>query len=53
MYDDDAIEGVIITGEEEEIFSLGTEVSELLELSELNAKKFVENGQEVLAFIEN
>ncbi|MCT4696769.1 enoyl-CoA hydratase/isomerase family protein [Candidatus Cardinium sp. TP] len=53
VYDDEAIEGVIITGEGEEIFSLGTEVAELLKLSELNARKFAEHGQEVLAFIEN
>lgn len=53
VYDNDAIEGVIITGEGEEIFSLGTDVPELLKLSELNARKFAENGQEILAFIEN
>lgn len=53
VYDDDAIEGVIITGEGEEIFSLGTDVSELLKLNELNARKFAEHGQEVLAFIED
>ncbi|MGI2299513.1 enoyl-CoA hydratase/isomerase family protein [Candidatus Cardinium hertigii] len=53
VYDNEAIEGVIITGEGEEIFSLGTEVSELLKLNELNARKFAENGQEVLAFIED
>ncbi|TDG94400.1 enoyl-CoA hydratase/isomerase family protein [Cardinium endosymbiont of Culicoides punctatus] len=53
VYDNDEIEGVIITGSEEEVFALGTDVSELLKLSELNARKFAENGQEVLALIED
>ena len=53
VYDNDAIEGAIITGEGDEIFALGTHVSELLKLNELNARKFAENGQEVLAFIED
>ncbi|WP_317614973.1 enoyl-CoA hydratase/isomerase family protein [Candidatus Cardinium hertigii] len=53
VYDHDKIEGVIITGEGEEIFSLGTDVAELIKLSELNARKFAENGQEVCSFIEN
>lgn len=53
VYDNDAIEGVIITGEGEEVFSLGLDNSELLKLNELNARKFAENGQEVLALIED
>lgn len=53
IYDNQEIEGAIITGSGEEIFSLGTNTTDLLKLSELNARKFAENGQEILALIEN
>lgn len=53
VYDNDEIEGVIITGYGEEVFSLGVDISELVKLNELNARKFAEHGQEVFAFIED
>ncbi|AWN82097.1 enoyl-CoA hydratase/isomerase family protein [Candidatus Cardinium hertigii] len=53
VYDNEDIRGVIITGAGEQIFSLGVDIAELLKLNELNARKFAENGQDVLAFIEN
>ena len=53
VYDNDSIEGVIITGAGDEVFALGTHIDELRKLNELNARKFAENGQDVFAFIED
>jgi len=46
------IKAVIITGAGEKAFVAGADISEIAELSELNARKFAENGQEVLHLIE-
>ena len=53
VYDDNAIKGVIITGEGEKAFVAGADISEIAILTELNGRKFAENGQEVFAAIEN
>jgi len=46
------IKSVIITGAGEKAFVAGADISEIADLSELNARKFAENGQEVLHLIE-
>jgi enoyl-CoA hydratase len=46
------IKAVIITGAGEKAFVAGADISEIADLSELNARKFAENGQEVLHLIE-
>ena len=53
IYDDADIRGVIITGEGEKAFVAGADISEIGELTELNGRKFAENGQEVFGMIEN
>ncbi|WP_420385615.1 enoyl-CoA hydratase/isomerase family protein [Roseivirga sp.] len=53
IYDDSSIQGVIITGAGEKAFVAGADISEIAELSEVNARKFSENGQEIFAAIEN
>lgn len=53
IVDDTEIKGVIITGAGEKAFVAGADISEIAELSEVNARKFAENGQEVFAAIEN
>lgn len=53
VYDDKDIKGVIITGQGEKAFVAGADIKEISELNEVNGRKFSENGQEVLALIEN
>lgn len=53
VVDNKEIKGVIITGSGEKAFIAGADISEIAELSELNARKFAENGQEVFGLIEN
>lgn len=53
VYDDASIKGVIITGSGEKAFVAGADISEIAELTEVNARKFAESGQEVFAAIEN
>src|SRR5690606_26331926 len=53
VYDDKEIKGVIITGRGEKAFVAGADIAEIAELNEVNGRKFSENGQEVLALIEN
>ena len=53
VYDDKDIKGVIITGRGEKAFVAGADIKEISELNEVNGRKFSENGQEVLALIEN
>ena len=47
------IKAVILTGAGEKAFVAGADISEIAELSELNARKFAENGQEVMQLIES
>ncbi|WP_421976759.1 enoyl-CoA hydratase/isomerase family protein [Roseivirga seohaensis] len=53
IYDSTDVRAVIITGEGEKAFVAGADISEIAELSELNSRKFSEQGQEVFASIEN
>lgn len=53
IYDNSDIKGVVLTGEGEKAFVAGADISEIADLSEVNARKFAENGQEVFAMIEN
>lgn len=52
VYDDKDIKGVIITGEGEEAFIAGADITEIAELNEVNGRKFSESGQEVFSLIE-
>ena len=51
--DNKSIRGVIITGAGEKAFVAGADINEISELSELNARKFAEFGQEVFDNIES
>ncbi|MFY0592885.1 enoyl-CoA hydratase-related protein [Roseivirga sp.] len=53
IYDDSTIKGVIVKGAGEKAFVAGADISEIAELTEVNARKFAEAGQEVFASIEN
>ncbi len=53
VYDDQEVKGVIISGEGEKAFVAGADISEIAELTDVNGRKFAENGQEVFAMIEN
>ncbi|MCL4164766.1 UNVERIFIED_CONTAM: hypothetical protein GTU68_010635 [Idotea baltica] len=53
IYDNPDIKGVVLTGEGEKAFVAGADISEIAGLTEVNARKFAENGQEVFAMIEN
>ena len=53
IYDNAEIKAVIVTGAGEKAFVAGADISEIAALSDLNARKFAENGQEVFAAIEN
>jgi enoyl-CoA hydratase len=52
VYDNTEIKGAIITGAGEKAFVAGADISEISELTDVNARKFSENGQEVFALIE-
>ena len=51
-YDDNAVKGIIFTGEGEKAFVAGADIKEIAELNEVNARKFSENGQEIFEMIE-
>lgn len=44
--------GIIITGAGEKAFVAGADIKEIAELTDLNSRKFAENGQETFALIE-
>jgi enoyl-CoA hydratase len=50
--DNKSIRAVIITGSGQKSFAAGADINEIAELNELNARKFSENGQEILNLIE-
>lgn len=52
-YDKQSIRGVILTGAGEKAFVSGADIKELLEINEVNARKYSEKGQEVLSLFEN
>src|SRR5690606_36890301 len=52
VYDDPAVKGAIFTGAGEKAFVAGADISEISELSNVNARGFAERGQEVFSMIE-
>ncbi|MDO6391985.1 enoyl-CoA hydratase-related protein [Pontibacter sp. BT731] len=52
VYDDPAVKGAIFTGAGEKAFVAGADISEISELSDVNARSFAERGQEVFSMIE-
>ena len=53
IYDNPEIKAVIVTGAGEKAFVAGADISEIADLTSMNARKFAESGQEVFASIEN
>lgn len=53
VYDDDQVRGVIITGAGEKAFVAGADISEFLDVNEMNGRKFSEAGQEIFQIIED
>lgn len=51
-YDEKEIKGVVITGAGDKAFVAGADISEFTGISELNARKFAEIGQEIFRMIE-
>ena len=51
-YNDPEVGGIIFTGAGEKAFVAGADITEIAELTELNGRRFAENGQEVFAQIE-
>ncbi|RLC23099.1 MAG: enoyl-CoA hydratase, partial [Deltaproteobacteria bacterium] len=52
-YDNNDVYGVIITGSGDKAFVAGADINEFKDLNGLNARKYSENGQEILSLIEN
>ncbi|MFD2248474.1 enoyl-CoA hydratase/isomerase family protein [Pontibacter ruber] len=52
VYDDPSIRGVIFVGAGPKAFVAGADISEIAELSDVNARSFAERGQEVFSMIE-
>jgi enoyl-CoA hydratase len=53
VYDDKDAKGVILTGAGGKAFVSGADIEELAGLNELQGRKFSENGQEIMALIED
>jgi len=53
VYDEKAVKGAIIIGSGDKAFVAGADIQELVDLGELNGRKFAEKGQEVFEMIEN
>jgi len=53
IMDNKEIRGVLLTGAGEKAFAAGADISEFTGLSEMHARKFAEEGQEVFELIEN
>lgn len=52
VYEDENIKGAIVTGAGTKAFVAGADISEIAELSEVNARSFAERGQEIFSMIE-
>ncbi|WP_242916101.1 enoyl-CoA hydratase/isomerase family protein [Pontibacter liquoris] len=52
VYDDVNVKGAVFTGAGQKAFVAGADISEIAELSEVNARSFAERGQEVFSMIE-
>jgi enoyl-CoA hydratase len=53
IYNNTRIKAAIITGQGDKAFVAGADISEIAGLSELNGRKFAEQGQDTFALIEN
>ena len=53
VYEDESIRGVILTGAGSKAFVAGADIKEIAALTEVNGRKFSENGQEVFSLIED
>jgi len=53
FYDEPSVRGVILTGVGDKAFVAGADISEFMEMNEVNSRKFAENGQEIFAMLEN
>ncbi len=53
VYDDQEIRGVMIVGSGEKAFVAGADISEFIEVNEMNGRKFSEEGQEIFQMIED
>jgi enoyl-CoA hydratase len=53
VYDDSNVKGAIFTGAGHKAFVAGADISEIAELSEVNARNFAERGQDVFAMLEH
>jgi enoyl-CoA hydratase len=52
-YDNPEVGGVVLTGSGGKAFAAGADIKEIADLTELNARKFSERGQEVFSLVEN
>lgn len=52
-YDDEKVKGVIFTGAGEKAFVAGADINEFMQINDVNARKFSENGQEIFDLIES
>lgn len=52
-YDDDEVNGILLTGAGSKAFVAGADIAELQDLNEVNGRKFSEEGQEVFDLLEN
>ncbi len=52
-YDNPDLRGIIITGAGEKAFVAGADIKEFKDLTEVNGRKFAENGQEIMGLIED
>ncbi|MDJ1468537.1 enoyl-CoA hydratase-related protein [Cytophagaceae bacterium DM2B3-1] len=53
VYANPTVRGIIITGAGDKAFIAGADISEFMEMNEVNSRKFAENGQEIFALLEN
>ncbi|MCJ8165623.1 enoyl-CoA hydratase-related protein [Pontibacter sp. E15-1] len=52
VYDDETVQGVIITGAGPKAFVAGADIAEISQLTEVTARSFSESGQEAFSMIE-
>jgi enoyl-CoA hydratase len=53
VYDDASIKGLIVTGEGDQAFVAGADISEIADLTQVNSRKYSEKGQEIFSLFEN
>lgn len=52
VYDNPEVKAAIITGAGEKAFVAGADIGEFIQINDVNARKFSENGQEIFGMIE-